>query len=196
MLFTIPNLLSLFRIVAAPVLLLAASFGQTKLFFFLFGAMLLSDALDGFVARALHQTSELGARLDSYGDILTYLATPLAVWWLWPEIILKEKTYILAAVILFILPAFFALFKFGKLASYHTWITKLSALLMSLGVVVLLLWHQPLLFHIAVWFLAVETVENIAITCILHEQKSNIHSIWHALKLRNASPHTKRKICS
>ena len=196
MLFTIPNILSLFRIAAAPFLLLAAWSGRPELFFFLFGAMLLSDALDGFIARALHQTSELGARLDSYGDIITYLTTPLAVWWLWPEIILEEKAYIFTAIILFILPAFFALFKFGKLASYHTWITKLSALMMSLGVVVLLVWQQPLLFHIAVWFLVVETVENIAITFILHEQKSNIRSIWHALQLRHTSPAPKRKISS
>ena len=91
MLWTIPNILSLFRIAAAPVLLLAGWLDKPKLFFFLFGAMLISDALDGFIARMLNQTSQLGARLDSYGDILTYLSTPLALWWLYPELILKEK---------------------------------------------------------------------------------------------------------
>ena len=174
---TIPNLLSLFRIAAAPFLLLSAWLGNEQLFFFLFGAMLLSDALDGLIARALHQTSKLGARLDSYGDILTYLTTPPAVWWLWPQIVLQEKKYIIAALILYIVPAFFALFKFGKLASYHTWLTKTVALLMSIGVVSLLLFHHALLFHIAVWFLAIEAAENIAITLILHEQKQKMNII-------------------
>ncbi|RUM65732.1 MAG: CDP-alcohol phosphatidyltransferase family protein [Sulfurospirillum sp.] len=190
---TIPNLLSLFRIAAAPFLLLAAWFGSSKLFFFIFGAMLLSDLLDGFIARALNQTSELGARLDSYGDILTYLTVPFAVWFLWPEIILHEKAYIITAVVLYILPALFSFFKFGKLATYHTWITKLSALLMSLGMIVLLLFHQPLLFHISVWFLIIETIENITITLILHTPASNIRSIGHALNLRRFRSSQKRE---
>ena len=184
MLLNIPNILSLFRIISAPFLLLTGWFGMPTLFFILFGLMLLSDALDGFIARMLDQTSELGARLDSYGDILTYLSTPIAVWWLWPDIVKEEVYYIIAAIIIYILPAVFSLLKFGKLASYHTWITKISAVLMSAGVVLLLGFDNNLLFHIAIYFLVIEMVENIVITIMLPKQKSNIHSIWHALKER------------
>jgi len=184
MILNIPNILSLFRIIAAPFLLLTGWFGMPDLFFILFGLMLLSDILDGFIARILDQTSELGARLDSYGDILTYLSTPLAAWWLWPDIIKGELYYIIAAIIIYVLPAFFALAKFGKLASYHTWITKVSAVLMSAGVVMILGFENALLFHFAIYFLVIEMVENIAITIILPKPKSNIHSIWHAWKER------------
>ena len=178
----IPNILSLFRIIAAPFLLLSGWFGRSDLFFVFFGLMLLSDILDGFIARILNQSSELGARLDSYGDILTYLSTPLAAWWLWPDLINAELYYIIAAIIIYILPAFFALAKYGKLASYHTWITKISAVLMSAGVVMLLGFENALLFHIAIYFLVIEMVENIIITIILSKPKSNIHSVWHAWK--------------
>ena len=175
----IPNILSLFRIITAPFLLLAGWFDMPNLFFVLFGLMLLSDALDGIIARALNQTSELGAKLDSYGDIVTYLSTPIAVWWLWPQIIKDEILYMSVAIIIYILPAIFALVKFGKLASYHTWITKVSAILMSLGVASLLIFHENLLFHIGVYFLVIEAIENIAITLISKEQKTDIPSIWH-----------------
>ena len=185
MVLNIPNSLSLFRVIAAPFLLLTGWLNMPALFFVLFGLMLLSDVLDGFIARILDQTSELGARLDSYGDILTYLSTPLAAWWLWPDIIKAELYYIIAAIIIYILPAFFALAKFGKLASYHTWITKVSAVLMSAGVVMLLGFENALLFHIAIYFLVIEMVENIAITILLPKPKSNILSIWHAWKERN-----------
>ncbi len=177
---SIPNLLSLYRIAAAPFLLLSAHAGSETLFFFFFLSMLLSDALDGLTARILHQTSGLGARLDSYGDITTYLSTPVAIWWLWPEIIKDEMSYIIIAIIIYILPAFFSLAKFGQLASYHTWITKLSAGLMSLGVIILLFLHSSTVFHIAIVFLVVEAVENIAITHILSEPKSDIRSFWDA----------------
>lgn len=185
MLSNIPNLLSLFRIIAAPFLLFTGWFNMPTLFFILFVLMLLSDALDGILARMWDQTSELGARLDSYGDILTYLTTPLAAWWLWPDIIKDELYYIIAAIIIYVLPAVFALLKFRKLASYHTWITKISAVLMSAGAVMLLGFESNLLFHIAIYFLVIEMVENIAITFILQEQKSNIYSIWHAWKERD-----------
>lgn len=185
MLLNIPNSLSLFRIIAAPFLLLTGWLQMPMLFFILFGLMLLSDVLDGIIARMLDQTSELGARLDSYGDILTYLSTPLAAWWLWPNVIKEEMYYIIAAVIIYILPAIFALLKFGKLASYHTWITKISAVLMSIGVVMLLGFNYNLLFHIAIYFLVFEMLENIVITIILPKQKSDIYSIWHAWKERS-----------
>jgi CDP-diacylglycerol--glycerol-3-phosphate 3-phosphatidyltransferase len=132
----------------------------------------------------LNQTSELGARLDSYGDILTYFTTPLAAWCLWPDLVKAEMNYIIAGIIIYILPACFALLKFGKLASYHTLITKASAVLMSVGVVVLLAFENNILFHIAIYFLVIEMVENIAITLVLSEQKTDIHSIWHALNER------------
>lgn len=181
----IPNILSLFRIIAAPFLLLSGWFEIPILFFILFGMMLLSDALDGIIARVFDQTSELGSRLDSYGDILTYLSTPMAVWWLWPNIVKEELYYIIAAIVIYILPAIFSLLKFGKLASYHTWITKVSAVLMSAGVVVLLVFDNNLLFHSAIYFLVIGMVENIAITLIIAKQKSNIYSIWHALNERS-----------
>lgn len=184
MIYNIPNILSLFRIIAAPFLLLVGWFGMVNLFYILFGLMLFSDALDGIIARILDQTSELGARLDSYGDILTYLSTPLAAWWLWPDLVKKEIYYIIGAVIIYVLPSVFALIKFGKLASYHTWITKFSAVLMSIGVVMLLGFGQNLLFHIAVYFLVIEMVENILITTILPKQYTNVHSVWHAWKKR------------
>lgn len=182
--WTIPNLLSLFRIVAAPFLILSGWLGMPTLFFMILGAMLLSDALDGFIARRRKQISHLGARLDTYGDILTYLSALLAVWWLWPQLIKDELGYIRAAAVIYAIPALFSLLKFGKLASYHTWITKVSAVLMALGVAALLLFKEAYLFHFAVCFLVIEMLENIIITLLLQEQKSDIHSIWHAMKAR------------
>jgi phosphatidylglycerophosphate synthase len=182
--WNIPNILSLFRIIAAPFLLLSGWLQMPTLFFILFGAMLLSDALDGFLARLLDQTSHFGARLDSYGDILTYLSTMLSVWWLWPDIIKSEQSYIIAVILFSLIQILFSLVKFGKLASYHTWITKISAVVMSFGIVMLLVFKDASLFHFAVFVMAIEMVENIAITLLIKEQKTNIHSLWHALKER------------
>ena len=187
MLLNIPTLLSLFRIAAAPFLLLSGWFGRADLFFILFGLMLLSDALDGFIARMLDQTSELGAKLDSYGDMATYLSTPIAAWWLWPDIIREELYYIIGVVTVYLLPAVFSFAKFGELASYHTWSAKISAVLMGGGIMLLFGFENSTLFHIAVYFVIVEAIENIAITFTLPEPKTNIRSIRHAWKEREFS---------
>lgn len=180
----IPNGLSLFRIGCVPFLLLAGWFGMPGLFFLLFCLMLLSDAVDGYIARRLNQVSALGAKLDSLGDMATYMSSALAAWWLWPELITEEAVYIVTAIAVYIAPAFVSLARFGQLASYHTWITKISAVLMSGAVLLLLTLEIRVVFHIAVWFLVVEAVENIAITFMLREPRSDVRSFWHVLKKR------------
>jgi hypothetical protein len=81
----LPNALSILRLALVPVLLVLAWQGRRTPFLWCFGAALASDVVDGFVARRFGSASELGARLDSWGDLVIYAALPLAAWWLWPE---------------------------------------------------------------------------------------------------------------
>jgi cardiolipin synthase len=67
---TVPNVLSIFRILLVPVFLWSIIHGKTLealLIFFLAG---LTDLLDGLIARALHQRTKLGTVLDPAGDKL------------------------------------------------------------------------------------------------------------------------------
>jgi cardiolipin synthase len=67
---TLPNLLSVFRILLVPVFLwslLSRKAFEALLIFFLAG---LTDVLDGFTARIWHQRSKLGTILDPAGDKL------------------------------------------------------------------------------------------------------------------------------
>jgi cardiolipin synthase len=64
----IPNLLTLLRIILVPIiviLLIQGSFIKALMVFLVAG---LSDALDGFLARVLHQQTVLGAYLDPIAD--------------------------------------------------------------------------------------------------------------------------------
>lgn len=178
-LFTIPNILSILRLILAPVLVLSGLADSSVPFFVILSVMLLSDALDGFLARRLHQTSVLGAKLDSYGDYATYLAVALGAWLLWPERIEREATAIALAVTLFILPAIVSMVKFHQFASYHTLITKISAVIMSLGIFALLVFDLTWPFQFAVMILALEAMENIAITLKLDTPRTDIKSYWH-----------------
>ncbi|MEN8146710.1 MAG: CDP-alcohol phosphatidyltransferase family protein [Campylobacterota bacterium] len=179
---TIPNILSLSRIAMAPFLLVASYYGSEMLFFTFFSLMLISDVLDGYIARKLHQCSKIGSKLDSIGDYVTYISVPFATWWLWPEIIHEEALYIGVAFTLFLVPGILGRIKFGQMVAYHTWITKVTAVTMSAGLIILLFTKYNLAFHIAVYLLILEAVESMIITFVLDRPRANVKSLWHVLK--------------
>lgn len=66
--FTIPNILTLCRLVLIPVFLTASIDGHYTLAFAIFVGAALTDILDGFIARRMNQRSRIGAFLDPAAD--------------------------------------------------------------------------------------------------------------------------------
>ena len=100
-LLTIPNVLSFLRLLAVPVFGWLILAGHDLAAVILLAASGATDWLDGFLARTLHQTSLLGARLDPVADRL-YILTAVVVmmvrglvpWWL-PAIIIGRDLLLL-----------------------------------------------------------------------------------------------------
>ncbi len=65
---SIPNLISLGRIILVPVVVWTIILGEMRASFFLFLAAGISDAVDGFLAKRFRMASELGAYLDPLAD--------------------------------------------------------------------------------------------------------------------------------
>ena len=77
--WTIPNLLSLLRIVLVAPFLLALLRGEPMTALAIIVAAGVSDALDGFIARFFHQQSQLGAYLDPIADKLLLTSAYVAL---------------------------------------------------------------------------------------------------------------------
>ena len=176
-LYSVPNLLSLLRLILVPILITLAVYGQAELFLLLLAVSLVSDVLDGYMARKLQQTSELGARLDSWGDILTYGAMISALYLIWPAIFSAQAGFLLAAMLSFILPLLLALSRFGSYPSYHTIGAKVTAILMAPAYYLLILWDTELFFRAVILLRVLVAVEEIAITFALKRPKSNVDSV-------------------
>ena len=73
--FTVPNLISVFRILLVPVFLRAIFAHRAAEALVIFIAASLTDLLDGFIARVWHQRSKLGTVLDPAGDKLLMTAS-------------------------------------------------------------------------------------------------------------------------
>jgi cardiolipin synthase (CMP-forming) len=65
---SIPNLITLARILLVPVIVWAITSGEMLAAFVLFLAAGVSDAVDGFIAKRFNMASELGAYLDPLAD--------------------------------------------------------------------------------------------------------------------------------
>jgi CDP-diacylglycerol--glycerol-3-phosphate 3-phosphatidyltransferase len=185
---TIPNLLSTLRLASVPALLVLAWNGHSVPFLVVFTCALLTDFFDGFLARRLRQESPLGARLDSWGDFAVYMATPLCAWWLWPDLVARETGYVITVIASFLLPVLVGFCKFRMLTSYHTWGAKLTAVLMSVSTFLLFAGGSPWPFRCSTVILVLAQLEEIAITLVMPELRSNIPTLWHALRLAKGCP--------
>ena len=65
---SIPNLITLGRIILVPIVVWAIISGEMFVAFSLFVVAGISDAVDGFLAKRFHMESELGAYLDPLAD--------------------------------------------------------------------------------------------------------------------------------
>ena len=182
-LFTVPNMLSATRILLMPVLLVLAARGEREWFLGVLAFSLFTDALDGFFARLLRQTSELGVKLDSWGDLLTYFTMVLGLWLLWPHLFLSEVWFLLMGIGFYCLPMLASLFKFGTLPRYHTWAAKLSALLIAPAYFVMCLWEYTLAFRLVILFHVWVSLEELLIVFILQRNHYNVPTFIHARNL-------------
>lgn len=179
-----PNCLSGFRLACIPVLLGLAWNGAASAFLALFALGLLSDVLDGKIARKLGQESEFGARLDQWADFALWLSFPLGAWWLWPEIVRREAAYVVLAITCLLLPTAIAYARYRAVPGYHTWSAKLDSVLMGIGVPLLLIFDIAGPFRFAALFLVVCAIDQIAITALLAECRHDVPSAFHAARLR------------
>ena len=179
---TLPNILTGFRFIAAPVLLWLAWHGYGIAFMILLAVAFLTDLLDGLAARLTGQVSPFGATLDSWADVIIYLIIAIGCWWLWPDVVYRELVFVGLIVASCLLPAFAGFSKFGRFTSYHTWGVKIAAASMGLTLYVLFLGGPVWPFRLAAVICILAALEEIALTLLLSEPESNVRSVWDVLK--------------
>jgi len=190
---SIPNLLSMARLVLVPVLISLALAAKAQAFLMVLAVSLLSDAFDGYLARKLHQTTELGAKLDSWGDVMTYGAMIFGLYWIWPTLFAEQLWFLVAATLSFVVPVAHALIKFGEYPSYHTLGAKTAAVLMAPAFYSLTLLGWDLFFQAVIIFHIVVAFEEMAITSVLNRPRSNVTSILSIGQYSEVAPNRLNK---
>jgi cardiolipin synthase len=106
-LFTISNLVTVSRLILLPFIVYFLLTGQRVIAFIIMLVSLFSDAVDGFLARKLHQESEAGKVLDPLCDkislaviVLTLLLLGMIPWWGVIIIVLRDILILLGSFFL------------------------------------------------------------------------------------------------
>ena len=102
---SIPNIITLGRIILVPVIVWAIVSSQMEIAFAIFVIAGVSDAVDGFLAKRFNMASELGALLDPLADkaLLVSIYVALGIWGAVPRwiviLVVSRDIMIVAAVI-------------------------------------------------------------------------------------------------
>ena len=75
----IPNFITLGRIISVPVIFWLLLSGESKIAFFVFVCAGISDAVDGYLAKRYHWSTELGSYLDPLADKLLIVSIFIAL---------------------------------------------------------------------------------------------------------------------
>ncbi|MGL4697295.1 CDP-alcohol phosphatidyltransferase family protein [Enterococcus larvae] len=124
------NIITTIRLLVACLLLFTRAL--SPLFFLLYIICGISDMLDGFVARKTNTATSTGAVLDSLGDLVFLAVAAIkllpvlhlpswVLWWALLVALIRLLSYLIGYI------------KYRKFASLHTYLNKLTGLLLFLS---------------------------------------------------------------
>lgn len=183
----VPNTISFYRLIMFPVILVLALMGYEQLFVILISINLVSDILDGFIARTFKLVTRFGAALDNMADIGTYILALYGIFaFRWQEI--EPHAWLLYLFLaVFVLSYIVAFIRFGKIPGLHLYGAVAAGYIQGAFFFVLFVWGFNLLFYyIAVGWGVLAYIEKIFVLLTLDDIKPGVRGLyWLRLKNRN-----------
>ena len=178
------NGITLYRVIAAPFLLILLFTKHYDIFKWLLGVSFFTDLIDGYLARKFKVTSILGTRLDSIGDDLTVLVGLIALFVLKLEFIKRHVIIFIILLVLFLVQTTYAFIRYRKMTNFHTYLAKTAALLQGVFLILIFFSKEPslILFYAATVVTMLELTEEIILVRMLPQWKANVKGVYWALK--------------
>lgn len=143
-----------------------------------------TDLIDGILARKFRIASVFGSKLDSMADDLTVVAAIIGVFVLKPQFIYDNRVIFIILFALFLFQTVFALIKYRKISSFHTYLAKVAAILQGTFLVLLFFFPEPLyfLFYAAAIVTALDLIEEIILVMIIPKWEANVKGLYWVYK--------------
>lgn len=181
--WTIPNILSLYRLLMFPVLLFLLWKSDRPFFVLLLAISLLTDILDGFIARTFNQQTAIGARLDSWADVGSYLLAYIGIFVFEWDFVVAHKIGLAVFAALYLGSVGTAFARFGGIIGLHLYGCKITGYLQGIFLIVLL-WqgYVEWLYYVMIVFGCMAKIEEITVLLRMRERRSNAKGLYWVLK--------------
>lgn len=184
----VPNALSLYRLLVFPVILFMALTNRESTYVILLCISLVSDALDGSIARRFDLQTKFGAALDNLADICTYAMAVLGLFvFKWEEI---EPHSLLLYLFFgfFILSYIIAFIRFGKIPGLHLYSAVSAGYIQSIFFFILFVFgFYAWLFYLVMGWGIVAYVEKILVLLKLEDIKRGVRGLYWLMKEQKAN---------
>ena len=179
----VPNALSLYRLLTFPVILYLIYSEQSQWFAILLCVNLVTDILDGLIARLFKLQTEFGAKLDSLADNGTYIAAILGIFKFKMAVMASDLWMLWLFIGMYLLGLLIALLKFKQAPSLHLYTTRIGGYVQGSFMFVLFAWgYQPWLFYTAMILGYISHIEECVILVYLKERRSDVKGLYWILK--------------
>ena len=181
----LPNAITTCRLLATPVLLVAALERRPLFFAWLLLACLVCDLADGLLARTLGLHSPFGAALDSTADMLvTIIAAVGTLTMQWPFIVAHAWQLELLAV-LFAGEVLMSLVRYHRLSSFHTYLVRISAYAQGAFLLSLFFWGYSAPLFYFMWIVSCAgQLEEWVLLALLPRWTSDVRGLYWVLQQR------------
>ena len=179
----LPNALSLARLFAAPLLVGLALSNCERAFSAVLIAALVTDILDGWIARRYQLQSPLGAMLDSIGDMTTLVAAAFGIAIFHPDVWQQHFAAICLVLGGWAVECVLALLRYGRLSSFHTYASKIAGYALGFFIAALFTFgFVPWLFYAAVMLSLLSVVEELVLLWRLPQWRTDVRGLWWVLR--------------
>ena len=181
----VPNVLSFYRLISFPVVLFFILTNRESVFVILLIINLITDILDGAVARIFNLCTAFGAKLDSLADDGTIILAILGIVYFKLEEFAPYFSSFLIFLIIYFLTMVISLIKFRRFPGMHLYSAKIGAYLQGLFFFILFVFDFNSIFYyiVIVWGI-ISLIENIIIMLLESEMRSDFKGLYWVLKNR------------
>jgi len=182
--YYIVNGITVYRIVAAPVLIILILKDQAEVFKWMLMVSFFTDLIDGFLARKFNVISVLGTKLDSIADDLTIVAAIVGLFVLKADFIKEEIVIIGVMFVFYLTQTILAFVRYGKLSGFHTYSAKVAAIFQGTFLILMFLLPDPLypLFYAAAILTTIDLLEEITLIILLPKWKADVKGVYWVMK--------------
>ncbi len=179
----VPNVLSAYRILALPFIVWTIVAGDKQGYILLLSVNLITDILDGLIARTFKLETEFGARLDSLADIGTY-AMAFAGMLVLETAFVKEYRFAFFILMgLYVLVQIIALMRFKRTTSFHLYSSKVVGYVQGIFMFTYFVFgFTPWYFYLMLVVSYLAYLEALLIVSTIPQLRSNVKGIYFMWK--------------